>query len=159
MEERDDGDVNLQIEHAGGEVEHILVRLPPSAPRQEMIDAAIRSIMHDRKRARVRLYKEHALLRARLDMLQANVRKERATPPVIAELFISFLAPKNSAQALLGDLQEMFEKNAERYGAKQASRNYSIEVARSFGPLLWQWFKRVGFFTVLIDYFRSKFGF
>jgi hypothetical protein len=56
------------------------------------------------------------------------------------------------------DLHEMFQKNAERYGTKQARRKYWIEVARSFGPLLWQWLKRIGFFTVLIDYFRSKIG-
>jgi hypothetical protein len=94
---------------------------------------------------------------ANADIMQ-QAGKERATPPVLAELFISIMAPKNSAQGLLGDLQEMFEKNAERHGAKQARRKYWIEVARSFGPLLWQWLKRVGFFTVLIDYFRSKFG-
>jgi hypothetical protein len=170
LEERDDGNVDLQIEDEDDMVQRILVRLPRSSmqQRQEMIEATVRSIVHERQNARFRFHEEHARLRARIDMLQANTarisalanaRKERATPPVLAELFISFLAPKNSAQALLGDLQEMFEKNAERYGAKQARWKYWIEVVRSFGPLLWQWLKRVGFFTVLIDYFRSKFGF
>nr|WP_249804139.1 permease prefix domain 2-containing transporter [Bradyrhizobium sp. 193] len=166
-DELPDGNVDLQIVHEDGEMERIVLRLPPLAPRQEMIEAALRSIVHERQAAQGRLYKEHAVLRARIDALQANAdllqahskRRKAATPPILAELFISFLAPKNSAQGLLGDLQELFQKNAERYGTKQARQKYWIEVARSFGPLLWQWLKRVGFFTVLIDYFRSKFGF
>lgn len=156
-DDRADGGVDLKIEYEDDVVERIVVRIPPQAERKEMVEAALRSMVHERQR---KLRNEHAHLLARLDRLQAGAaRKEQATPPVLAELFISFLAPKYSAQALLGDLQEVFEKNAERHGAKQARRKYWIEVARSLGPLIWQWLKRVGFFTVLIDYFRSKFGF
>jgi len=68
------------------------------------------------------------------------------------------LAPKDSVQALLGDLHEMFRKNANRLGERQARRKYWMQVAASFAPLLWQWLKRIGFFTVLVDYFRSKLG-
>lgn len=162
VDERDDGNVDLMIEGEDGMVKRILVRLPASGSvsREDMINAAVRSVMHDRDYTR--FFAEHARLRVRINKLQSNIaRRERefATPPMLAELFISFLAPKNSAQGLLGDLEEMFQKNADRYGAKQARRKYWMEVARSFGPLLWQWLKRIGFFTVLIDYFRAKFGF
>jgi hypothetical protein len=151
VDERNDGNVDLNIEDDNGVVERIVIHLPPGAPRQEMIDAAFRSIVADRENARSNLHKEHARLRARLDMLRASADmlqanaacKEPAAPPMLAELFISFLAPKNSAQGLLGDLQEMFQKNAERFGERQARRKYWIEVARSFGPLLWQWLKRI----------------
>jgi hypothetical protein len=156
VHERDDGYVDLMIVNEDGEVDVIAVHLPPLGPRQELIDAAIRSVVYNR---RARFEYEHARLRVQIDELRAGLtREERAAPPMLAELFISFLAPKNSAQGLLGDLQEMFQKNAERYGTKQARRKYWIEVGRSFGPLLWQWLKRIGFFTVLIDYFRAKFG-
>jgi hypothetical protein len=77
---------------------------------------------------------------------------------LFAELFISYLAPKNLGQAFLGDLQEMFQKNVDRFGEKQARRKYWMQVASSLGPLIWQWLKRIGFFTVLIDYFRTKLG-
>jgi hypothetical protein len=163
---RADGHVDLQIEDEDGVTERIVVHIPPDAPRELMVEGAVRALMHERQVARYDLYKEHARLRARLDILQKNadalyagvVRKEPAAPPMLAELFISFLAPKNSAQSLLGDLHEMFQKNAERYGEKQARRKYWIEVARSFGPLLWQWLKRISFFTMLMDYFRAKLG-
>ena len=154
-DDRADGGVDLRIEYEDGVAEQIVVQLPPHAERREMVEAALRSMVHERQR---KLRNEHAHLRAHIDLLQTKVRKEPGTPPVLAELFISFLAPKNSAQGLLGDLQEMFQKNAERYGAKQARRRYWIEVVRSFVPLLWQWLKRIGLFTFLIDYLRSKFG-
>jgi hypothetical protein len=120
-----------------------------------MLQAAIRSVLAEQDFKR-----QHALLRVRLDALQkaAATQVEPVAPPLLAELFISFLVPKNSAQAQLGDLQEMFQKNAARYGERRARREYWMEVARSLGPLLLQWLKRVGFFTILIDYFRSKFG-
>lgn len=86
--------------------------------------------------------------------MEANVD----SPPPWAELLISILAPKNTAQAQLGDLQEMFAKNVERLGVKLARRKYLMQVAASAMPLVWQWMKRIGFFTILVDYFRSKLG-
>jgi hypothetical protein len=83
---------------------------------------------------------------------------KRSTPPATATFILAFMAPKNSAQAYLGDLEEVFHKNEARFGERQARRQYWMQVASSFGPLLWQWLKRIGFFTVLIHYFRSKFG-
>jgi hypothetical protein len=82
-----------------------------------------------------------------------------ASPPRVAALMLSFIAPTNSAQAFLGDLEEMFQKNVERFGEQQARRTYWSQVAGSFGPLLWEWLKRVGFVTMVVDYIRSKFGF
>ncbi|MHC1944020.1 hypothetical protein IF803_06500 [Bradyrhizobium sp. UFLA06-06] len=84
---------------------------------------------------------------------------KRSSPPVTAAFLLAFIAPKDSAQALLGDLEEMFQKNAERFGDKQATRMYWFEVARSIGPIAWQWVKKMGFITFLVDYLRTKFGF
>jgi hypothetical protein len=62
-------------------------------------------------------------------------------PPPLAQLFITFFAPKNTAQNQLGDLREMFHKNVQRFGEKQARRDYWMEVANSAWPLVWSWLK------------------
>jgi hypothetical protein len=91
-------------------------------------------------------------------LAKAHIRPSKAAsviaPPAFAQIVISFLAPKNTVQALLGDLQEMFQKNADRFSDKQARRMYWMQVV----PLIWQGAKRLGFLAVLVDYFRSKFG-
>lgn len=105
---------------------------------------------------------EHKKLVQQIALLNANMRQlqppKRSSPPATAAFLLAFVAPKNLAQALLGDLEEIFQKNAERFGDSQARRMYWLEVARSFGPLAWQWIKRMGLITFLVDYFRSKFG-
>lgn len=111
---------------------------------------------------------EHEKVRARIRRLQEGLEREaeqvapppakRSHPPAPAAFLLAFIAPKNSAQALLGDLEEMFQKNADRFGDSQARRMYWFEVARSLRPLVWQWIKRMGLVTLVIDYVRSKFG-
>ncbi|WP_445222473.1 permease prefix domain 2-containing transporter [Bradyrhizobium sp. Pa8] len=135
-------------------------------------DEALKHVLHFDHEIRGRLVEnmikltaeEHKLLVAELAKLEANATQlappatKRATPPAPAEFLLAFIAPKNSAQAFLGDLEELFQKNAERFGEPQARRMYWFEVARSFGPLVWQWIKRMGFVTLVVDYVRSKFG-
>lgn len=109
---------------------------------------------------------EHKELVARLAILKAKAETaqavrpppKRSTPPATAAFLLAFIAPKNSAQAQLGDLEEIFQKNVDRFGEREARRLYWFEVARSFGPLVWQWVKRMGFVTLVVDYVRSKFG-
>jgi hypothetical protein len=88
----------------------------------------------------------HEVLQRHIESLtktKEQSQPKKAAPPMLAEFLLSFLAPKASAQSFLGDLQEMYQKNTERFGEPQARRKYWIEVARSFGPLLWQWLKRI----------------
>src|ERR1700733_6000513 len=82
----------------------------------------------------------------------------QVAPPAFAEWVMPFLAPENSVQSQLGDLHEMFQKNAHRIGERQARRKYWKQVARSIIPALWQWLKRISIVTVLLDVFRSKAG-
>lgn len=101
------------------------------------------------------------LLRAKQRLVEKMVDARvgnKATPPMFAELMISLLAPKNTAQALLGDMEEMFSKNVCLYGRASARSKYWMQVVNSVAPLLWQWIKRMGFVTMLVDYFRTKFG-
>lgn len=107
---------------------------------------------------------EHAKLIDELQKLHeragtlAPLSPSRCSPPAVAAFLLAFIAPKNTVQPFLGDLEEMFHENVARLGEGQAKRKYWMQVAASVGPLLWQWLKRIGFFTVLVDYFRSKFG-
>jgi hypothetical protein len=111
---------------------------------------------------------EHEKLVAKIRELQEGLESateqvmptpsNRSTPPAAAAFLLALIASKNSAQALLGDLEEVFQKNAERFGDSEARKMYWFEVARSVRPLVWQWIKRMGFITLVIDYVRSKFG-
>jgi hypothetical protein len=146
-----------------GETEIFVMRhLPIDEDKKNLrITLAVESLLHDRD-----FKKSNAALKARIDQLTrrseellAQTRTAPPSPPVFAELVISTLAPKNTAQALLGDLQEMFQANVRRLGEKEARRIYRMQVLASAGPLAWTWIKRIGVFTAFIDYVRSKFGF
>jgi len=89
---------------------------------------------------------------------QKHDSPSRSLPPRFAECFVSFLAPKNSVQALLGDMQEMFQKNVLRLGENEARRLYWMEVRASAGKWTLDWLMRVGFLTAIVDYFHSKSG-
>lgn len=79
-------------------------------------------------------------------------------PPWLAETLVQLLAPKKTVQHLLGDLQEMYEKNCVRYGKSRAGRLYWAQVLRSIGPGLWCRVKKFGLIAFLVDYGRSKIG-
>lgn len=134
-----------------------LIEVPPGAGRNDLLmhihGALERQILVELKEAR--RFKGDGLYDP---AAKAADRTGTLAPPAFAERVISFLAPKNSVQALLGDLHEMFRKNADRLGEQEARRKYRMQVAASLVPLLWHWLKRIGFFTVLVDYFRSKLG-
>jgi hypothetical protein len=150
-----DGRVSVEVECEDGEIEQFVMRgLPVGRHGQlHILEMTIQSFLADRAHKRA-----HADLRARIEYLKSKTER-RISPPVFAELLISYLAPENSAQALLGDLQEMFENNISRLGERQARRKYWMQVAVSFRPLVWQFVKRTAFVSFLIHYFRSKMGF
>jgi hypothetical protein len=99
----------------------------------------------------------------RIDDCLATLRRQTAPPPQLAESLISLLAPKKSADAQLGDLQEIFQENVKRFGLERARRMYCIRISREVGPLLLQklmrWLERFGIIALLIDYGRTKLGF
>ncbi len=153
--ELDDGRVSVQIDCGHNEIEQILVGgLPLDRQRRlVMIEATVASVLANRA-----LRQSSADLKVRLESLASRIG-EPICPPVFAELLISWLAPENTAQALLGDLQEMFENNVSRLGERQARRKYWMQVVVSFRPLGWQWIKRTTLLSLLVDYFRSRMGF
>lgn len=84
---------------------------------------------------------------------------EPESPPRFAETLVQLFAPKRTVQHLLGDLQEVFEKNCNRFGKARARRLYWAQVLRAIGPGIWRRIKRLGLIAFLIDYGRSKLGF
>lgn len=80
-------------------------------------------------------------------------------PPRVAETLVQLLAPKKLVDPLLGDLQEKFEKYAQRHGIERARRYYWTQVVREIGPIVWRRIKRLGIVALVIDYARSKLGF
>ena len=151
----EDGQIRVQIE--GHENIIISGELPM---RMKHVSMAVHEELG--RRELVRLREIHALAEAKLKALQDGLtiaRPAATAPPPLAVFCISLLAPKNTAQALLGDLQEIFHKNVERLDEKQARHMYWMEVVANVRPLLLIWLKRIGFFTLLIDYVRSKSGF
>ncbi len=159
-------EVTITVMFDNGETSTFFMRnLPQNEKQRSMrIHLAVDSVVHDHE-----LRVSNDALRTRIEQLNLKAREllipeEEAyatappAPPPFAELLISALAPKNTAQAQLGDLQEIFQKNAARFGEKQAGRMYWMQVAASAWPLIWTWIKRIGLFTALADYVRSKFG-
>lgn len=162
--EIDEITVRVEIQSKnGGRAQLEIGGLPPEGPQRSAI---IHLRVHEFLAEQDLRYQRKAL-NARIVELQAKVKRETtrtaelktpSSPPFLAELLISNLAPKSTAQAQLGDLQEMFEMNVARIGEQQARRKYWMQAASSLLPLLLQWAKRISLFTVLIDYFRSKLG-
>lgn len=156
FEEIDEDFVRVEIKSENGDIEYLNIgRLPPvGAGRQAMVSSMVETHIADRAYRR----KRALLKKTRVEGLTEKLQNS-ASPPPFAELIISCLAPKNTAQAQLGDLHEMFESNIARLGEQQARRKYWMQVASSLWPLLLQWLKRIGFITMLVDYLRSKIGF
>ncbi|MFK4382508.1 permease prefix domain 2-containing transporter [Bradyrhizobium sp. USDA 223] len=121
------------------------------------IQKQIESARIERKKLRVMIEAAQEHL-DKVSQESATQRPKRSSPPASAAILLAFVAPKHSAQALLGDLEEMFQKNVDKFGDRAARRMYWFEAARSVGPLVWQWIKRMGFITLVVDYVRSKFG-
>jgi hypothetical protein len=82
----------------------------------------------------------------------------QTAPPRFAEFLFSLLAPKKSVDVQLGDLQEIFEGNVDRFGVRRARMLYWAQVLRAIGPGIWRRIKKLGFVGILIDYGRSKIG-
>jgi hypothetical protein len=81
------------------------------------------------------------------------------SPPQTAEWLFAMFAPTKSADAQLGDLQEMFENDSKRVGTRRAERLYWTRVIRSIAPAAWQKLKKLGWLGIIIDYGRTKLGF
>lgn len=163
--EGEDGSIILFITHENGTTERIPIRGLPDArsERMEMIYRTAQSVVVQRKHGRPIVYSKlpaaDQTVKADDQMAKAKVSEgQTMAPPRFAAHCISFLAPKDTAQAVLGDMQEMFQKNVKRFGETDARRMYWMQVRASAGKWILDWLVRIGFFTAIANYFRSKFG-
>jgi hypothetical protein len=81
-----------------------------------------------------------------------------ANPPVLAESLFALIAPTASAETQLGDLQELFDSQVERYGLSRARRFYWMQVIRAVGPRVWRALTKWGFIGALVEFGRRKLG-
>jgi hypothetical protein len=70
-------------------------------------------------------------------------------PPAYAEWVVALLAPRRTADALLGDLEEQFHRNRSTRGLRRARWLYRAQVLNSIAPLLWAAAKRIGVVALL----------
>lgn len=88
---------------------------------------------------------------------QAKVtRKDR--PSSIASALFLMLSPKKTADAQLGDLEEMFTSDCKAFGARYARAKFWARILLSVGPLIYRRLERIGFIAFLIDLGRRKLG-
>jgi hypothetical protein len=82
----------------------------------------------------------------------------KASPPVIGESLILLLCPTNRADAILGDLAEQFESEAQKKGIRRATLLYWVRSIRSFGPLLISKLRNTGIWLFVIEIGRRWIG-
>ena len=143
----------LRVIFDDGATTEIPVELPKDASREKQMKVAY---LMAETAAQHRLLSQR--IRAAQERIDAISKETPIAPPRLAEHFVSFLAPKNTAQALLGDMQEMFQKNVRRLGEIEAQRLYWMQARASASKWVLDWLMRIGLVTAVVDYFRSKFG-
>lgn len=76
-------------------------------------------------------------------------------PPAIAESLVGLCTKKRYREALLDDLDEVFQRDiSSGVAVGRARRRYWAAALNSIAPQLWSAAKRVGFLGILADYAR-----
>jgi hypothetical protein len=79
-----------------------------------------------------------------------------ANPPGLAEWLIILIVPRRRADAVLGDLEERFQRDVGIRGLRRAQLRYWAEALRSTGPILWMKAKRLGFLALVAEIWRRS---
>jgi hypothetical protein len=78
-------------------------------------------------------------------------------PPPLAEFFLGLCARTNSHKAVLGDLNETFNRNCAQLGRRRACRLYWAKALQSLLPLLWGTVGRLAKWAVIVDAIKRHF--
>lgn len=62
--------------------------------------------------------------------------KNSVSPPKLAEYIIYLFIPRNSRDAILGDLEEDFNEVSKKFGLWHARLHYWVQVLRCIWPLI-----------------------
>jgi hypothetical protein len=74
---------------------------------------------------------------------KGNTQHSSEIPPINAEfLFYLFMTPKD-CDALVGDLEERYQKIHAKFGGRRAHFWYWSQTIRSVGPIVWAWVKKI----------------
>jgi hypothetical protein len=92
------------------------------------------------------------------DAAEAQVTPGRDLPPAVAEFLLALLGPRDRVDTMLGDLQEIFERDCVALGRRRASLRYWGQALRSILPLLIARLRNWGAFVALIELGRRKIG-
>lgn len=65
-----------------------------------------------------------------------NKVDQETKPPINARFLLTCILPRESREAVLGDLEEDYQDVAEEFGEKRANIFYWCQVAKSLGPLV-----------------------
>jgi hypothetical protein len=95
-----------------------------------------------------------AMAYIRLRSLKARVTT--AVPPSLAEWLIALLVPQRRSDAVLGDLEEHFQRNIISRGLQRARALYWAETLRSIGPILWMKAKQLGVLALVAEIWRRS---
>ncbi len=82
-----------------------------------------------------------------------KLAKRRDTMPRISEALLALMAPRGLADAIIGDAEEQYHANVERFGAGKARRLYRIDVLKSVLPIAWTAFRRLTIFALIARLF------
>jgi hypothetical protein len=77
-------------------------------------------------------------------------------PPALAEWLVALIVPRRRADAVLGDLEERFQRDAASRGLRRARLRYWAEALRSVGPIVWIKAKRLGFLALVAEIWRRS---
>ena len=86
----------------------------------------------------------------------AELKPSLVPPPALGEILLGVFVPKRSRDTIIGDFNERFHLNRERYGDKRAKRFYWIDVLREIKPMVARLLRKVGLFALLADKFLTK---
>jgi hypothetical protein len=106
-----------------------------------------------------RLDRDDEIARGAYEFWCAYLRdRHTPAPPSRAEFLLLALAPSSYAEALVGDLNELFAADQARFGAKRAARLYWARAARSLAPLLLRWIGKALKWAAVISTVKRTLG-
>jgi hypothetical protein len=155
IEELEDGSIRISFDG----VAHLLNPVDGQIPDEVIREHAARVQREAMRRRQNRELRDLEAIEAWASRRKsATAEGQRPEPPRLAEAAFALLAPRATVDSQLGDLQEIFSNNVQRYGSRRARWLYWLEVVRAIAPAMFRLAKRIGFIGLIIDYCRARLG-
>jgi hypothetical protein len=89
-----------------------------------------------------------------LEVDEVAVENLPPPPPAAGEWLLTLLIRGRRAEALLGDLEELYRRDCDARGIRRASWLYWARALKSLGPLLWSAIKKIGIVAAVTEMAR-----